>query len=100
MKNIIQSVIDKEKECTVRLEKADKEAHASILAVNKKSKDLLDNARNDASRSFAEMLSTAEAQADKAQKEVLAKASTNYAPIDDEKQTTLAKKALMNLLGN
>ena len=99
MKNIIQSVIDKEKECAARLEKARRDSDASILAVEKRSRDLLENTRSEVSRSAAEMLATAEAQAEQVQKAALADASTSYAAINEEKQTNLAKKALTALLG-
>lgn len=100
MKNIIQSVIDMEKDCAARLEKANKDAQASTLAADRKSKTLLENVQSEASRSFAEKLSSAEIVADQTQKEALAKVATNYAPIDDDQQNKLAQKALLTLLGN
>ncbi len=98
MKKIIQSVIDKEKECAERLEVAKRESRLAVQIAEKKAKDLVEQVRSETERAVAEAIHQAEMQADREQAEVLKQASISFDSIPVEKQDALAREALTVLI--
>jgi vacuolar-type H+-ATPase subunit H len=98
MKQVIQSVIEKEKECAAKLEKAKQESHQAVQQAEKNFKEQVEQVRLEEERRHNETIRQAEIQIDKEQAEILRQASLSFNAIDTGRQEALARKVLAILI--
>lgn len=98
MKQVIQSVIEKEKECAAKLEAAKRESHVAVQQAEKSVKEQVEQVRIEVERKHSEAIRQAELQIDKEQAEILKQASLSFNAIDTDTQDALARKVLTILI--